>query len=87
MMRKTIVKLLYDYKITQTDLSKKMRCVPSNLQQYLAGTKKMTENFYRRCLVSMQQIADDREIASVKLKMTLGKLLMDMRNSDSIGDV
>lgn len=86
-MRKTVNNLLNDYEITQTDLARKMKCVHSNLVHYLSGNREMTKNFYHRCLIALQQIADDREIKSVKLKMKLNKLIMDMSDSNSIRDM
>lgn len=86
-MLKKIHKLLNENNILQREIAEKMGVHRTLIQKYLTGDKKITNNVLYRICQALIDIADERELLSKNLKISARKMLMDMSNGNSIGDV
>lgn len=89
-MRKEFTDILKKYGITQRKLAKNMGVVPELVRKYLSGEKNITPNAAKKIHNALLEIAKQQEISAIKLQIELNKLqklLVNMSESNSIGDV
>lgn len=86
-MRQKINNLLKQYNIKQQQLADAIGIPRQNVQMYLYGNRRFTIDAQNKFFDGIKKICDQRIGEYIKLKHDLNKLIMDMSNRHSIGDV